>query len=81
MFQESNWWARQFVETMKEMALADHQFVLTRDVSHLDRVTLLCEQLNHAYKMSISLEDYVKFGRARLANPAPPHFRYKAYEL
>lgn len=80
MSQESSWWARQLVETIKEIALAEPRFRLTREIAYRDKVELLAEELNDTYEILLDGDDYVELGEALLAKQAPPQFRYKAYE-
>ncbi|MFW9878322.1 MAG: hypothetical protein ACFFG0_35010, partial [Candidatus Thorarchaeota archaeon] len=64
--QNSSWWARQFVEGMKELARAYNRFWDSREIEDLDVAEQIYEELNATYDFSIDLLDYVKFGRAYL---------------
>lgn len=73
MPQISDWWSRQFVEGMKEIARAYDRFCITREIEDLDISDVLHDELNGAYNMSLDLLDIVKFGRALLGKQALPH--------
>ena len=72
MAQKNDWWNRQFTEGMKEIARTYHRFRLTRDIEDFDRAYLLSEELSEAYEMSLSLLEFVEFGRALLATHTLP---------
>ena len=59
----------QFVKTVIEIACLYDRFLETRKKEDLKEAKECTEQLNHAYKRSIDLLDYVEFGRAWLKNP------------
>jgi hypothetical protein len=73
MSRENDWWARQSVERIKEIARAYDRFCTTREIGDFDKAYTMHEELNEAYKMSFELLDFVKFGRAWLGKQTPPH--------
>lgn len=64
MFQRNNWWALQFVESLKELSRFYDRFCVTREIKDFDNSFSLREELNEAYELSLDLLDFVKLGRA-----------------
>ena len=73
MSAKDNWWARQFVETIKEITWAYDRFCITREIEDYDNAYILYEELNEAYGLSLDLLEYAEFGRAWLAKQTLPH--------
>jgi hypothetical protein len=80
MCQDNDWWARQFVEGIKEIAQAYDRFCITREIEDLDRACLLQEEINEAYEISLDLSEFIEIGRAWLAKQTLPHTWDKVYE-
>lgn len=79
MPQDNDWWARQFVEGIKEIARAYDWFCTTREIEDFDRAHLLHEEINEAYGMSLDLLEFVEIGRAWLAKQTLPHTWDRVY--
>jgi hypothetical protein len=73
MSQGDNWWARQFTEGAKEIALTYGRFLSTRDVEDYEKAYRMCEELNETWGMELELLDIVELGRVRLAKQTLPH--------
>lgn len=80
MSQKDNWWARQFVEGVKEIARVYDQFYNTREIEDFDKAYILHEELNEAYKMSWNFLDFIEFGRIWIANQTLPRTQEQCYE-
>ena len=80
MLQANDWWARQFIEGIKETARAYNQFCTTREIEDFNRAYLLHEEINEAYKLSLDLLEFVELGRAWLAKQTLPHTLGYRYE-
>ncbi len=61
---EDDWWARQFVEGVKEIAKLYDLFETTRELAPFDGAKQLCEDLNNEYGISLDLLEFVKLGRS-----------------
>lgn len=70
---KDDWWARQFVEGLKELTRVYDRFCLTREIIDFDTACKLHGELNEAYDMSFDLLDFVELGRALLGKQALPH--------
>jgi hypothetical protein len=73
MPQADDWWARQFIEGLKELARAYDRFCITREIEDFDAAHKLRVGLNEAYVLSLDLLDYVELGRVLLAKKTLPH--------
>ena len=73
MSAKDGWWARQFVEGIKEIARAYDQFCITREIEDYDNAYILYEELNEVYDLSLDLLEYVEFRRAWLAKQTLPY--------
>lgn len=67
MPQEADWWARQFIENTKKIALAYGQFCTSREINDFEKAHTLHEELNAAYEISLDLIEFVQFGREWLS--------------
>jgi len=72
MLQGNDWWARQFTESIKELARAYDQFFDSREIKDFDKAYTLQEELNEAHEMSWGLLEFVELGRALLGRQTPP---------
>lgn len=72
MPQGNDWWARQFTESIKELARAYDRFCVSREIDNFDKAYILHEELNEAYEMLWDLLEFVELGRALLGRQAPP---------
>ena len=79
MSQDNDWWARQLVEGIKEIARAYDRFCTTREIEDFHRAYLLHEEINEAYGMSLDLLEFVEIGRAWLAKQTLPHTWDRVY--
>jgi hypothetical protein len=64
MPQETDWWARQFIELWKELVRSYQKFCDTKELASLDIAETLKEKLNEAYGLSLNLLDYFQLGLA-----------------
>lgn len=79
MPRDDDWWARQFVEGVKEVARAYDRFCITREIEDFDRAYLLHEEINEAYEMSLDLLEFIEIGRAWLGKQTLPHTWDRVY--
>lgn len=73
MSRDNDWWARQFVEGIKEIARAYDRFRIAREIEDFDRAYILHEEINEAYEVSLDLLEFTEIGRAWLAKQTLPH--------
>ena len=73
MPQEDDWWARQFVEGIKEVARMYDRFCTTREIEDFDKAYFLHERINESYELSFDLLEFVEIGRAWLVKHTLPH--------
>ncbi len=64
MSPNDSWWARQFVESLKEFIRVYNRFCVIREIEDFNIADRLHEELNEAYKLSLNFLDYIEFARA-----------------